>query len=293
MKLKLVNIISIFIVIIVIGTILTPWSKKNMENFENIKVVSNNQPGTQNLGQYILDANEIANDYSARIRALDEKIKSDGPLNINEYNNIINTVSDDLNDKFNIKKHIGNYLVNEQLKKDKIVNLYNEISELETNLSNIPLSTTNNTFKSIKSNKYGVILSIKELSSNSDTVTMMIFLNNGCLTYDDTQPVNSKYTTKHCELQNLNQRFIFTKMNNNLGVISPINFPNMYLKIDNIGVSFTNFNNHYLPTSSATSSSTLTLNPYDIFPDDLIWNFLNYQSNGCNKMEIEKVELKK
>jgi hypothetical protein len=297
MKLKLVNIISIFIVIIVIGTILTPWSKKNIENFYNITVVSNSEDATKDLGQYILDVNEIANDYSGRIRALDEKIKSDGPINVDEYHSLINNISTDLNNNFNIKKNIGNYLVNDQLKKNKIDNLYNEISELENKVSNIPLPTTNNTFKSIKSNKYGVILSIKELSSNNDTVTMMIFLNNGCLTYDNNQPINSKYTTKNCELQNPNQRFIFTKMKNNLGVISPVNFPNMYLKIDNIGVSFTDFVNHYLPTPSPTTQPTTppisSLNPYDVFPDDLIWNFLNYQSNGCNKMEIEKIELKK
>jgi hypothetical protein len=62
MKLKIVNIISIFIVIIVIGTILTPWSKKNIENFE-ITIISNNEIADKTLGQFILDVNEDANDY--------------------------------------------------------------------------------------------------------------------------------------------------------------------------------------------------------------------------------------
>lgn len=305
MKLKLVNIISLFIVIIVIGTILTPWSKKNMENFEDlIKVVSNNVSADKTLGQYILNVNNDANDYSSRINELDKKIKSNGPLNTDEYNEFINNVSDELENKFNIKKHIGNYLINEKVKTNKINNLTDEISLLENTLSTIPLPTINNTYKSIKSNKYGVTLSIKELNSNNNgTITIMIFLNNGCLTYDNTKPDNNKYITKYCELQNLNQRFIFRKINNNLGVINPINIPNMYLKIDNIGVSFVNFINHHLPSLTTSPSPTPTsrptttpnttvINPYNIFPDDLIWEFLNYQSNGCNKLEIEKISIK-
>ncbi len=337
MKLKLVNIISIFIVIIVIGTILTPWSKKNIEHFDPISVVSNNNNANKTLGQYILDINSNANDYSARIRELDKKIKSDGPVNIDLYNNIIDSVSNNLTHNFDINKHIGNYLINQEIKKNKINDLNDDISLLENTLSHIQLPAVNNTYKSIKSSKYGVTLSIKELSSINDTITIMIFLNNGCLTYDNHNEKN-KYTTKHCELQNHNQRFILKKLNNNLGIIHPINHPNIYLKIDNIGISFVNFINPYLPSPSVTptprptttptarptttptarptttptarptttstptptsiitptptSRTRPTPNPYNIFPDDLIWEFLNYQSNGCNKMEVEKISLK-
>ncbi len=70
MKLKLINIISIFIVIIVIGYILLPWSKQNI-NIENfgVEVVNSVSESDKviSLADYILNSRIFAENTKHKI----------------------------------------------------------------------------------------------------------------------------------------------------------------------------------------------------------------------------------
>jgi hypothetical protein len=306
MKLKLVNIISILIVIIIVGSILTPWSQQNNEQFAvYIEQTNNNNTGLKTLNEYIQDSSISAFDYNNRITALENKLKTDGPLNKQDYDSLISNVQNDLNDSENYNKNveIGKYLIIDELKKNKINELTAEVNSMESQLLQFPIQTSSpNSAGSIKSVKYAVTLSIKKTATNpNNTKTVMIFLNNGCLTYHTPTSTPSpspststqthsnssnipKYYVKHCELQNPNQKFIVKEIKNNICVISPESHPNTYLKIDNVGISFVNY---IIPTPTPSISTQQIL-----YPDDLLWFYSDVAQNTCNKMESQKITLK-
>jgi hypothetical protein len=241
MKLKLTNIIGILLTILIVGGILYPWSKNNVERFEDppsstpptsssIQDMTELQEKIKTVYQNLLETRIYANDFEDRVNALkdqtDKKVTVDG----SDYIKLINDVQNELYKKIESSESMG-YVINNELQNDKISELNNNITLLSDKIKNLGFNITdpiespqNSNIESIKSIHNGVNLNVKNLSlSNLDEKTynsirsnispqhstIMIFLNNGCLKYTD-----GKYSANNCELTNVNQYFVFKTIEN-------------------------------------------------------------------------------
>ena len=279
MKLKLINVVSIFIVIIFVGTILGNWQKEKF----TVSVLSDtsNNDNTTTISDYITTVYNSTVDYKNRINELQKNLNEQGPIDILQYNKLLEDSKKEIDMNLDNKQKITKFLINNKLYESKVSKLNAEIHQLETDLASIPtqppnaISNTKN--YSIKSLKYGSQLSVRELSDKS----IMIFLNNGCLTYDD----NSNYSVKYCEITNPRQVFkinFFLDNNTNVCTISPASDLTKYLKIDDNGLSFFT----YTPTSTVIPSNNR-------YPDNLIWVYSQSTFDGCNnKMDNKKIYFK-
>jgi hypothetical protein len=253
MKLKLINIIGILLTILIVGGILYPWSKNNVERFvdppisipegsstspaaSSIEDMNELQDKIKTVYQNLLETRLYANDFEDRVNALkdqtDKKVTVDG----GDYINLINDIQNELQKKIESSESMG-YVINNQLQNNKIIELNNNITLLSDKIKNLGFNITNpisslenSNIKSIKSIHNGVNLNVKNLSlynldkntynSISSNIspehsTIMIFLNNGCLKYTD-----GKYTVNNCELTNVNQYFVFKKIENGVDFLN-------------------------------------------------------------------------
>jgi hypothetical protein len=276
MKLKLINVISIFIVIILVGTILGQWQK---ENFSVTFVNDKNANST--LSRYIEDVYNSGVDYENKITELEKVLKDKGPIDVIKYNKLLEDAKNEIDMNLENKQKLSKFIMNNKIYEDKVNNLNSEISTIENELqilssaqpTQAPRLLSNKNY-SIKSIKYGISVSVRELSSNN----VMIFLNNGCLTYND----NNNYSVKYCEISNPKQLFKINNVlnSNNICTVSPMSDSNMYLKIDDKGLSFIK----YISTSNVVPNSNK-------YPSELLWTYSESNFNECKKMEENKITL--
>ena len=212
MILKFSNIIAILLTIFVITIILYPWSrsKQNIEKFEDkIKTIYDT----------ILETRLEANNYLNRIKVLKDDLIESGTVSIDDYTKLINDINNEFYERTRDKDKVGILKIKNQLNNDIIQDITDKINDLNnkfstlTSTSIIPADNLNNLnlINSVKTLQTGINLNVKHLNIsdyNIDQIIyqpkIMIFLNNGCLTYKDTI-----YNSKHCEMTNQTQHFIF------------------------------------------------------------------------------------
>jgi hypothetical protein len=287
-NLNLINIISIFIVIIIIGYVLIPWSKGNTEHFDVIVNITDDIKKGANyitLFDYILESRKFSIDFENRIKELKKTLESGGVLKDEDFKEIIEEVNNKISENTEYKSNnkIGRYILSQNDKDRTITDLKKQIDDLKNTIQTEMdiVSTSQPTLsggikkKTIKSSKYGISLSVQELTNNNNKI--IIHLNNGCLTYDKN---NSKelYSVKNCEITNTKQHF-FIRENVNNFVISPVDNLNLFLKIDNNGISLEKFNTTFV-------SGKLNLS------EEFIWFVLPFEINTCQKLEQKKITFK-
>jgi hypothetical protein len=240
MKLKLINIIGILLTILIVGGILYPWSKNNVERFENTPIPEESSSSVDNIAeiqnkiktlyQNLLETKLYANDFEGRVNALSEQIDKKGTVDGNDYIKLINDINSEIKKKVENSESAG-YTIATELQNDKIIELNNNIQILTEKITNLGFTMTdptetpeNSNISSIRSVHNGINLNIKNLSltnldekiynSISSNIspnhpTIMIFLNNGCLKY-----TNGKYISLNCEITNVDQYFVFKIIEN-------------------------------------------------------------------------------
>ena len=207
MILKFSNIIAILLTIFVITIILYPWSrsKQNIEKFEDkLKTVYDT----------ILETRLEANNYLNRIKVLRDNLNENGTVSIDDYTKLINDINNEFYERTRDKDKVGILEIKNQLNNDTIQDITEKINDLNNKFSTLTSITPTgnlNLINSIKSLQTGINLNVKHLNISDYNIDqkkyqpkIMIFLNNGCLTYS-----NAIYNSKHCEMTNQNQHFIF------------------------------------------------------------------------------------
>ena len=213
MILKFSNIIAILLTIFVIAIILHPFYKQNIEKFEEkLKTVYD----------VVLESRLDANNYLNRIRVFRDNLNLNGTVSIDDYTKLINDINNEFYERTRDRDTSGVLEIKNQLNNDTIQDITDKINDLKAKiltLNNFPtdLNSTNlNLINSIRSLQTGINLNVKHLNIkdfNKDSSIyqprIMIFLNNGCLTYQ-----NGIYNSKHCEMTNQKQHFIFKHITN-------------------------------------------------------------------------------
>jgi hypothetical protein len=279
------NIIAFLITIILISCLLYPWSKQNIklhEGFENDSSDSkfNIMDEFENLFDYVLKSRNMAKKYGDKINALKDKLKNEGAtVKIEDYRTLLDQVSKIIEDAYN-PEHAA-FILKQESQNMNIDDIYQQAKDLEEKLNKKNNGNSNNNnnnnnnnghnIGSIKSVDSGINFNVKQLQSDklelgskdnifgNETHPLMVYLNNGCLTYE----ANGKYGTQHCEMQNPKQYMIYRKITNRdelnkhimdpelhvseksdlnrlypFNIITPYNNDKMCLQVDNEGVSF-------------------------------------------------------
>ena len=109
MKLKLINIIGILLTILIVGGILYPWSKNNVERFQNTQTPEESSSTVDNIAeiqnkiktlyQNLLETKLYANDFEGRVNALSEQIDKKGTVDGNDYIKLINDINSEIKKK--------------------------------------------------------------------------------------------------------------------------------------------------------------------------------------------------
>lgn len=300
------KIIGFIIVILVVLYILFPWSKKNMEHFQlptyaqtnptalvlstpspNLSVNQLNTVDTQfkSLFEYLYNTKQYSDEFKRKIDGLREVIENNQLVKFDDYRNIIKELKKLINEDSKSQGQIGGYLLRKITQKTYIDDLNAEIDELNTQIdsaisNNIITSKADPTptsppSKSIKCIGSGVALNIKVLNEKGaeNQQRILIFINNGCLTYDKTQQeLKDKYFVKICSLNNRNQIFQINNDPHNsvYKVIQPIDDNSVCLAIDLKGISFEDINEGKMEHKWQTLQNDIPL---------------------CNKYESEKISL--
>jgi hypothetical protein len=214
MILKFSNIIAILLTIFVIAIILHPFYKQNIEKFDGEKLKS--------VYDVILGTRLDANNYLNRIRTLKDNLNLNGTVSIDDYTKLINNINNEFYERTRDKDTDGVLEIKNQLNIATIQDITDKINDLNDKFLTLNNSPTDlnplnlNLINSIRSLQTGINLNVKHLNiidyvddSSIYQPKIMIFLNNGCLTYQ-----NTIYNSKHCEMTNQNQHFIFKHITN-------------------------------------------------------------------------------
>jgi hypothetical protein len=267
MKLKLINIIGILLTILIVGGILYPWSKNNVERFVDPPTeessssdanVSEMQNKIKTVYQNLVETKLYANDFDARVNALKEQIDKKGTVDGEDYIKLIIDIQNEMQKKISDNESSG-YSINNELQMDKIKELDDNIKLLSDKLTELGFNITGSgesqdteIIRSIKSVHNGINLNVKPLSMKSlgrseynsiknnihrNHPTIMIFLNNGCLKYDNDKNDNdeNKYVINGCELTNTNQYFVFKIIKNDSELLDHLNGDYKKLQDNNTG----------------------------------------------------------
>jgi hypothetical protein len=213
-NMKFANIIGILLTICVITIILYPWSKKNIETFET----------SLSLYDSLDKTGQIADLYLQKIALIKTEFNKNGTVSIDDYKKLINDINDEFNKRYEKDLQYGTLKIKDDLNQNKINEIKNEINYL-TNLTNLNKNTNSpqntnlsNQIKSIKSLESGINLNVKYLKKEDSKDVIMIFLNNGCLTYKD-----NKYISQYCEITNTDQHFILNKIDDKIDFKNNLN----------------------------------------------------------------------
>ncbi len=233
MKVKLYNILGILLTIIIIGGILYPWSKRNIkEGF----VTDQDRLA---FFQFLLDTRRHAHKYKNKILKLKTQAEKNlKTVNGQDYIKYVTDIKDNITNVGNSFRD-GALEIKTKINENTIKKLNNDVNTFVNLISTLPIDTPNpnsidpsasiplTNIGTIKSVNTGIIMNVKHLSPynlGQDTYNnivsknnlkttfpiIMIFMNNGCLTYGD----NGKYYSKYCELTSKTQYFVFKKILN-------------------------------------------------------------------------------
>ena len=301
------------IVVLVVLYILVPWSKKNMEPFVTSPYVQSGQTGQTNLVlstpaptlssaqlnavdtqfkslfEFLYNTKQYSDEFKRKIDGL--KLILENPDNqlikIDDYRTIIKELKKLINEDSKSQSQIGGYLLRKITQKTNIDDLNDEIDQLNENIDNAinrgamqnyaneTTSPTPQPPKSIKCIGSGMSLNIKILEAvgPESQYRILIFLNNGCLTYDKTKTdIKDKYFVKICSLNNQNQIFQINNDPHNSGykVIQPVSDPSVCVAVDLNGISFEDINDGKMEHKWQTLTNDIPL---------------------CNKYESSKISL--
>jgi hypothetical protein len=284
MKVKLYNILGILLTIIIIGGILYPWSKENTkEGF----IVSDGDRLA--FFQFLLETRRHANKYKTKILNLKTQAEKNlKTVNGQDYIKYVSDVKDNINKVGNSFRD-GALEIKNKINEETITKLNKDVNTLVDLISTVPVSTPNpmdpsssiplTNIGTIKSVNTGIIMNVKHLSPynlgqdtynnivsknnlNTTFPIIMIYMNNGCLTYIK----DGKYFSKYCELTNNTQYFVFKQVSNGIdyandhlsgdyqikqkflnenenpnefpfNIIYPVDNPNKCIRIDLDGIS--------------------------------------------------------
>ena len=173
----------------------------------------------------ILNNRLEVNNYLNRIQLLRDNLHEKGTVSIDDYKKLINDINDAFTKKSKDTNLKGALQIKKALNDDTIKNITDQIDVLNNQfltLNTLSLNDGNssainlniNIINSIKTAETGINLNVKHLNSNDFNKEdykpkIMIFLNNGCLTYKESE---NKYIAKHCEMTNKLQYFILKKI---------------------------------------------------------------------------------
>jgi hypothetical protein len=267
------HIIGFLITIILISYLLYPWSKQNIkegltERFDDISSKFNIMDEFENLFDYVLKSRRMSKKYGVKINALKDKLKNEGTVRIEDYRKILDHISKIIQEEYNPDRTA--FILKQESQNMNIEDIYQqavELGELVNKKTDSKISGNN--IGSVKSVDSGINLNVQQLQNDKlelkdivfsdDKHPLMVYLNNGCLTYE----VNGKYGTQHCEMQNPKQYMIYHKITNRnelnkhimdselhvteksdldklypFNIITPYNNDKMCLQVNNEGASF-------------------------------------------------------
>ncbi len=259
----------------------------------------------KSLFEYLYETNQFSEEFKRRIAALKNIVENNDNklVKLEDYKKIINELKKIIFEDNKAQSQIGSYLLRKITQETRIDDLNNEITDLNVNIDkaildstitpypNAPLSTIGNQQKSIKSIGSGLHLNIKELDQtllslkNEDGTykinalgpngekRIIIFLNNGCLTYDKTkEKLEEKYYVKICSLNNENQIFQMNEdvIGTGYKLIQPITDNTVGVALDLNGLSIESINEDKLEQRWGSLTSNIPL---------------------CNKYEAKKISL--
>ena len=172
----------------------------------------------------ILNNRLEVNNYLNRIKLLRDELHEKGTVSIDDYKKLINDINDAFIKKSKDKDLKGALDIKKELDDDRIKNIndqigvlnkqFLELTTLSLNNNNSVINLNLNIINSIKTVESGINLNVKHLNGNDFNSLnyqpkIMIFLNNGCLTYKYSE---NKYIAKHCEITDKLQHFILKKI---------------------------------------------------------------------------------
>ena len=260
----------------------------------------------KSLFEYLYDTYQYSEEFKRRITALKSVVENDDNklVKLEDYKKIINELKKIIYEDNKAQGQIGGYLLRKLTQETRIDNLNSEINDLnvdidkaiqESVITPYPNSTLpppgNEIKKSIKCIGTGLHLNIKELDQqilsekNQDGTykinatgpngekRILLFLNNGCLTYDKTkQKLDEKYYVKICSLNNPNQIFQMNEdvIGSGYKLIQPITDNTVGVAIDLNGISIENIKDDKLEQR---------------------WGALTSMMPLCNKFESKKISM--
>lgn len=201
--------------------------------------------------------------------------------------------------KNNNNSHLNSFIVDQYLQDIKTNSLKNEIGKLDDliKISNSQTESStpiDNSIKSIKSLKYGIALNTSQIgkeeqSIDSEKDPMMIFLNQGCLSYspngkESSDDTRSPYWVKLCQKNNADQLFKINQIKNKTDYNAVIDNPKLHQttedsdKIYPFNVVQPNSNNKQCLTLNKKGLSIENCLP--IRQEDQIWN-MSQEKRPC------------
>ncbi len=260
----------------------------------------------KSLFEYLYETHQYSEEFKRKIAALKGVVenKDNQLVKLEDYKKIINELKKLIYEDNKAQSQIGGYLLRKITQETKIDNLNNEIKDLNTDIDkairesvitpypNATLPPPGSEIKkSIKCIGTGLHLNIKELdqtllseknadgtykinaNGNNGEKRILIFLNNGCLTYDKTkEKLDEKYYVKICSLNNQNQIFQLNEdiIGSGYKLIQPITDNTVCISMDLNGISIENVNEDKLEQR---------------------WGALTTAMPLCNRFESKKISL--
>jgi hypothetical protein len=260
----------------------------------------------KSLFEFLYDTYQYSEEFKRRITEVKKIVENNDNklVKIEDYKKIINELKKIIFEDNKAQTQIGGYLLRKLTQETRIDNLNNEINDLNVDIDTAlqqslitpyPNATLppigNETKKSIKCIGSGLHLNIKELDQTLLSETnpdgtykinalgpngekrILIFLNNGCLTYDKTkEKLEDKYYVKICSLNNENQIFQMNQdvIGSGYKLIQPITDNNVCIALDLTGISIENITEEKLEQR---------------------WGGLTTNIPLCNKYESKKISL--
>lgn len=235
----------------------------------------------------ILNNRLEVNNYLNRIQLLRDNLHEKGTVSIDDYKKLINDINDAFTKKSKDKDLKGALQIKKALNDDTIKNITDQIDVLNDQFltlntlspndsNNSAINLNINIINSIKTAETGINLNVKHLNSDDFNKEdykpkIMIFLNNGCLTYKESE---NKYIAKHCEMTNQLQYFILKKIKDGTDYLNHLS------------------NDYYKQQELINKNSDASLYPFNIiYPIDNIKKCVKVDLDGLSIEECKPTKI--
>lgn len=238
MKLNIVNLVSLFITIIIIGSVYYQWlnGKKKDKIIEGFELDSNQFGQSVSLFDYLLNTYKFDENMNKRIEALDKQFKEEGTVKKSDYEELLKDVRKIISDEHDPEK--GAFILKQQVQERQLNDINKELDDLNGKIDTSQYKDQIDRISSVKSINSGMNLNVNQLDHDQvqslnqnekellfDGTPLMVYLNQGCLTYN----ADGKYTVKYCEKQNPNQYLILKDIKNRDQLNKLINDPEQHV----------------------------------------------------------------